>query len=105
MLFMVHPEYRCDSSKYRWICVPWNTSLYGKLSLSTPLGIIWFILKSHLLTEPFLRRPKRPANQFVPRLYGFKKLSELLKAHPNRFEVQEAGSGSKALRVRNKRKR
>ncbi|HCQ34389.1 MAG TPA: hypothetical protein DIU19_00560, partial [Alcanivorax sp.] len=42
---------------------------------------------------------------FDTRLYGFKKLSELLKAHPNRFEVQEAGSGSKALRVRNKRKR
>ena len=43
---------------------------------------------------------------FDTRLYGFKKLSELLKAHPNRFEVQEAGGGgSKALRVRNKRKR
>ncbi len=48
---------------------------------------------------------RRP--EFDTRLYGFKKLSELLKAHPNSFEVQEAGGsgGSKALRVRNKRKR
>ena len=87
MLFMVHPEYRCDSSKYRWICVPWNTSLYGKLSLSTPLGIIWFILKSHLLTETFLRRPKRPANQFVPRLYGF-------KIHPLAYQIQQQAAAN-----------
>lgn len=41
---------------------------------------------------------------FDTRLYGFKKLSELLRAHPKRFELQETGGGggSKTLRVRNK---
>lgn len=40
---------------------------------------------------------------FDTRLYGFKKLSELLRAHPQRFQIQDTGGsgGSKALRVRN----
>jgi hypothetical protein len=40
---------------------------------------------------------------FDPRLYGQKKLSELFKAHPRLYEVQERGaSGSKAVYVRSK---
>lgn len=43
----------------------------------------------------------RPA--FDPRLYGFKKLSELLKAQQHRFEVKEHGiNGGRALYVRNR---
>ncbi|TWI57380.1 OST-HTH/LOTUS domain-containing protein [Pseudomonas duriflava] len=43
----------------------------------------------------------RPA--FDPRLYGFKKLSELLKAQQRRFEMQEHGtSGGRMLYVRNR---
>ncbi len=41
---------------------------------------------------------------FDPRLYGFKKLSELIKAHAHKFEVEERGTsatGGKALYVRN----
>ncbi|MBW8368975.1 MAG: NYN domain-containing protein [Arenimonas sp.] len=39
---------------------------------------------------------------FDPRLYGHKKLSELFKAHPALFEIQERGSvgGSKSIHVR-----
>ncbi len=47
----------------------------------------------------------RPA--FDPRLYGFKKLSELIKAQSKHFELQERGqtaSGGKALYVRNRRR-
>ena len=41
---------------------------------------------------------------FDPRLYGHKKLSDLLKAHPSLFEVQERGTagGSKTIHVRAK---
>ncbi|MBB4861943.1 hypothetical protein HNP46_000780 [Pseudomonas nitritireducens] len=41
---------------------------------------------------------------FDPRLYGFKKLSDLIKGHPKRFELQARGigsSGGKDLYVRN----
>ncbi|ASK34713.1 hypothetical protein CEK62_10115 [Alcanivorax sp. N3-2A] len=41
---------------------------------------------------------------FDTRLYGFKKLSDLLRAHPKQFEVDQGGGGNKALRVRNVRK-
>ncbi|MCP8462623.1 NYN domain-containing protein [Pseudomonas sp. ZM23] len=44
----------------------------------------------------------RPA--FDPRLYGFKKLSDLIKGHPKRFELQARGAtngGSKDFYVRN----
>ncbi|MDF3932442.1 NYN domain-containing protein [Pseudomonas citronellolis] len=47
----------------------------------------------------------RPA--FDPRLYGFKKLSDLIKGHPKRFELQVRGGGSnggKDLYARNLRK-
>ncbi|MCP1641077.1 OST-HTH/LOTUS domain-containing protein [Pseudomonas citronellolis] len=47
----------------------------------------------------------RPA--FDPRLYGFKKLSDLIKGHPKRFELQARGgsnSGGKDLYARNVRK-
>ncbi|MFC3608031.1 NYN domain-containing protein [Stutzerimonas tarimensis] len=47
----------------------------------------------------------RPA--FDPRLYGFKKLSDLIKAQSKHFELQERGqtsSGGKALYVRNRRR-
>ncbi|MDA8413844.1 MAG: NYN domain-containing protein [Desulfobacteraceae bacterium] len=37
---------------------------------------------------------------FDPRLYNFKKLSELIKAYPNNFVIEERGSG-KALYVKN----
>lgn len=37
---------------------------------------------------------------FDPRLYNFKKLSELIKAYPNNFVLEERGSG-KALYVKN----
>jgi hypothetical protein len=43
---------------------------------------------------------------FDPRLYGFKKLSELIKANDKKFEVEERGTsatGGKALYVRNKK--
>jgi hypothetical protein len=40
---------------------------------------------------------------FDPRLYGKKKLSELIKAHPTWFELQERGeAGSQAIYVRDK---
>ncbi|MCY1427758.1 OST-HTH/LOTUS domain protein [compost metagenome] len=45
----------------------------------------------------------RPA--FDPRLYGFKKLSDLIKGYPKRFELQARGStasGGKDLYVRSK---
>ncbi|MCY1549196.1 OST-HTH/LOTUS domain protein [compost metagenome] len=45
----------------------------------------------------------RPA--FDARLYGFKKLSDLIKGHPKRFELQVRGSsttGGEALYVRNR---
>ncbi|PJI48055.1 MAG: hypothetical protein CTR55_14920 [Pseudomonas sp.] len=41
---------------------------------------------------------------FDPRLYGFKKLSDLIKGHPKRFELQARGignTGGKDLYVRN----
>jgi len=41
---------------------------------------------------------------FDPRLYNFKKLSELIKAYPNNFKMEERGSsttGGKALYVKN----
>jgi uncharacterized LabA/DUF88 family protein len=41
---------------------------------------------------------------FDPRLYGFKKLSELIKAHPQKFEMEVRGAtatGGKVLYVRN----
>jgi hypothetical protein len=41
---------------------------------------------------------------FDPRLYGFRKLSDLIKAHGQKFEVEERGTsatGGKALYVRN----
>jgi Protein of unknown function DUF88. len=41
---------------------------------------------------------------FDPRLYGFKKLSDLIKSHPKRFELQARGTGGTAgkdLYVRN----
>jgi hypothetical protein len=44
----------------------------------------------------------RPA--FDPRLYGFKKLSDLIKSHPKRFELEARGTtstGGKALYARN----
>jgi len=44
----------------------------------------------------------RPA--FDPRLYGFKKLSDLIKSQPKRFELDSRGTtstGGKALYVRN----
>ncbi|CAD5108244.1 NYN domain-containing protein [Zestomonas carbonaria] len=43
--------------------------------------------------------------EFDPRLYGFKKLSELIKAQPRRFELEtrESGSGGKDLYVRNRK--
>jgi hypothetical protein len=37
---------------------------------------------------------------FDPRLYNFKKLSELIKAYPSNFAIEERGSG-KALYVKN----
>lgn len=43
---------------------------------------------------------------FDPRLYGFKKLSDLIKAQPQKFEVEERGTsttGGKALYVRNRK--
>ncbi|AYC31531.1 NYN domain-containing protein [Pseudomonas cavernae] len=43
---------------------------------------------------------------FDPRLYGFKKLSELIKAQPKRFELEARGSnttGGKDLYVRNRK--
>lgn len=42
---------------------------------------------------------------FDPRLYGYKKLSELIKAQPRHFELvtRESGSGNKVLYVRNRR--
>jgi hypothetical protein len=46
----------------------------------------------------------RPA--FDARLYGFKKLSDLIKGHPKRFELQVRGSsatGGEALYVRNRK--
>lgn len=46
----------------------------------------------------------RPA--FDARLYGFKKLSDLIKGHPKRFELQARGSsatGGEALYVRNRK--
>lgn len=45
---------------------------------------------------------------FDPRLYGFKKLSDLIKFHTQRFELQERGTtatGGKVLDVRNRKKR
>ncbi|TBU94025.1 NYN domain-containing protein [Stutzerimonas kirkiae] len=44
---------------------------------------------------------------FDPRLYGFRKLSDLIKAHPQRFELQERGATAtgKVLEVRNRKKR
>ncbi|MBM7062892.1 NYN domain-containing protein [Pseudomonas sp. UL073] len=46
--------------------------------------------------------------EFDPRLYGFKKLSDLIKAHPKRFELEPRGSnttGGKDLYVRNRKAR
>lgn len=43
---------------------------------------------------------------FDPRLYGFKKLSELIKAHAQHFELQERetrSTGGKLLYVRNRK--
>jgi hypothetical protein len=40
---------------------------------------------------------------FDPRLYGFKKLSDLLRAHPQRYELRELvqdGAGSRMIHVR-----
>ncbi|KAA2284106.1 NYN domain-containing protein [Arenimonas fontis] len=43
-------------------------------------------------------------SDFDPRLYGHKKLSDLFRAHPDWFELQERGSGgNKAVYVRSKR--
>ncbi|MCH2558137.1 MAG: NYN domain-containing protein [Alcanivorax sp.] len=41
---------------------------------------------------------------FDTRLYGFKKLSDLLRAYPKQFEVAPVGGGNNALRVKNVRK-
>ncbi len=42
-------------------------------------------------------------SDFDPRLYGFKKLSDLFRAHPKWFEFQERGSGgTKVIYVRSK---
>ena len=36
---------------------------------------------------PSLLRPKRPANQFVPRLYGF-------KIHPLAYQIQQQAAAN-----------
>ncbi len=45
-------------------------------------------------------------SDFDARLYGYKKLSDLIRAHAGQFELEERGataSGGKSLYVRNRR--
>ena len=44
------------------------------------------------LIDNLLLRPKRPANQFVPRLYGF-------KIHPLAYQIQQQAAANFKVKI------